>query len=368
MNGKLLNNITAGNYDVTQFYGLDEKTKTVYYQSAEPSPLERHVYRCRLDGSGKIQLTESAGWNEAEFNNDFSFFLQTWSNANTPFIFSIHSSNGKPVRVLETNEALQAKRKQYNFQDVEFYQFAISSGEKLNGFMLKPQNFDASKKYPVFMTLYGGPGSQEVVNQYGASSNWHQYLLQQGYIVACVDNRGTGGRGEEFKKCTYLRLGEWEVQDQIEAAKHLGSLPYVDASRIGIFGWSYGGYMSTFCLAQGNSVFKAAIAVAPVTDWRFYDTIYTERFMRTEKENKEGYDRTAPLNFADKIRGNYLLVHGLADDNVHYQNAAELMKKLYASNVKFDQFTFPDKNHGIYGGNTRYYLFSQILDWIEENL
>jgi dipeptidyl-peptidase-4 len=295
--------------------------------------------------------------------------MVTHSDANSPPDYKLCDAKGKLIRVLEDNSELKNKLKNYSLSKKEFFSFATSEGVSLNGYMIKPQNFDPQKKYPVFMFGYGGPNSQQVTDAWGAQNFlFFEYLAQEGYVVACVDNRGTGARGEEFRKMTYLHLGKYEPLDQIEAAKYLGSLPFVDKTRIGFFGWSYGGYLSSLCIELGADVFKAAIAVAPATDWRFYDTIYTERYMRDNKENKVGYDEGAPLNYADKIKGHFLLVAGLADDNVHYQNTAMFIKKLYENNVKFDQLTFPDKNHGISGGNTRFYLYSRMSEWLKENL
>ncbi|MFI5134521.1 MAG: S9 family peptidase [Chitinophagales bacterium] len=361
-----LTQVTQGNWDVTACYGLDEKKKLIYYQSAEVSPLERYVYSISFDGQKKTQLTFDKGWNDADFNPSRTFMMVTHSDANSFHDYKLYDANGKFIRTLEDNHELKDKLKSYSLSQKQFFTFKTVDGTILNGWMMMPQDFDSTKKYPVFMTEYGGPGSQEVMNS-GSPDMFQEYLTQQGYVVACIDNRGTGARGEEFKKMTYLHLGEFEPIDQIAGAKYLGSLSFVDKTRICIFGWSYGGYLSSLCIELGNDVFKSAIAVAPVTDWRFYDSIYTERYMRDEKQNKSGYDEGAPLTYADKIKGNFLLIAGLSDDNVHYQNTADFMKKLYASNVKFDQMTFPDKNHSIYGGNTRYYLFSRIADWLKEN-
>lgn len=365
--GQLLKQVTTGNWDVTEFYGVDEKRKLVYFQSAEVSPLQRYIYVISLEGKNKKQLTPVKGWNTGEFNPSFTYFLNNHSDVNTPNDFTICNKEGKVLRVLQDNKELAEQRSQYNISKVEFFTFKTTDGIILNGYIMKPSGFDPSKKYPVLMNVYGGPGSQQVVDRFGGLINLN-YLCQKGYIIACIDNRGTGARGEEFTKCTYLHLGILETHDQVEGAKYLGSLPYVDGKRIGIMGWSYGGYMSSMCIEQGADVFKTAVAIAPVTDWRFYDSAYTERYMRTNKENKEGYDETSPLLHTDKIKGNYLLVAGLADDNVHYQNTAQMLKELYKHNIKFDQMTFPDKNHSISGGNTRLYLFTQVFDFLQEKL
>jgi len=333
------------------------------------SPLERYVYSVSLDGKKKKQLTAAKGWNDAAFNDAHTYMMVAHSDANTPPDYKLFDAKGNLVRVLEDNRDLKDKLQTYPLSKLEFFSFTTSEGVQLNGWMMKPWNFDPGKKYPVFMTEYGGPGSQSAADAWGSNEYmWHQYLAQEGYMVACVDNRGTGARGEEFRKMTYLHLGKYEPIDQIEGAKYFGSLPYVDKSRIGIFGWSYGGYLSSLCLELGADVFKAAIAIAPVTDWRFYDTIYTERYMRDNKENKAGYDEGAPLNYADRIKGNFLLIAGLSDDNVHYQNTAMFIKKLYENNVTFDQLTFPDKNHSLLGSATRYYLYLRIAEWLKGNL
>jgi len=358
--------VTHGNWDVTACYGIDEKKKLIYYQSAEVSPLERYVYSISFDGKKKTQLTFDKGWNDARFNSSHTFMVITHSDANSFHDYKLYDASGKFIRTLEDNHELKEKMNSYSLSQKTFFTFKTDDGILLNGWMMKPQDFDSTKKYPVFITEYGGPGSQQVTNA-GTTDMFDEYLAQQGYIVACVDNRGTGARGEDFKKMTYLHLGKYEPADQIAGAKYLGSLSYVDKTRICIYGWSYGGYLSSLCIELGNDVFKSAIAVAPVTDWRFYDSIYTERYMRTDKENKDGYDEGAPLTYADKIKGNFLLVAGLADDNVHYQNTADFMKKLYTANVKFDQLTFPDKNHSLSTGNARYYLFSRIADWLNQN-
>jgi dipeptidyl-peptidase 4 len=273
------------------------------------------------------------------------------------------------VRVLEDNAGVKNQQEAAGVQPVDFFNFTTTEGVNLNGYMIKPYDFDPARKYPVFMFLYGGPGSQEVLDGWmGNDYWWFQSLAQQGYIIACVDNRGTGGRGEEFKKMTYLQLGHYETIDQIEAAKYLGKLPYADSSRIGIFGWSYGGYMSSLCLLKGNDVFNSAIAVAPVTNWKWYDTIYTERYMRDEKENSKGYEDNSPVNFVDRLTGNYLLVHGSSDDNVHFQNSAEMSAALIKANKQFDTYYYPNRNHGIYGDNARRHLYTKMTDFMNEHL
>lgn len=367
--GQLVNKITLGNYDVTKFYGLDEKNSRIYYQSAELSPMQRYIYSIKSDGSDKKILMQLTGTNDADFSSTYSYFLQTHSDINNPPDYEICDSKGTIIRQLEDNEALKDTLKEYHLSIVNFFDFPLEDGTKLNGWMIKPAHFDSTKKYPVMMFAYGGPNSQEVLNEWkGDNFLQYEYWAQHGYIVACVDNRGTGARGEAFRKITYLQLGKYETDDQVAAAKYVGSLSFADKTRIGFFGWSYGGYMALNCFEQAQDVFKTVVAVAPVTDWRFYDSIYTERYMQTDQTNKAGYDANSPLLHADMIHKNFLLAHGLSDDNVHYQNSAMLMDALYQNNVPFTQLTFPNKNHGIGGGITRYYLFTRISDFIFENL
>ena len=370
MMGKLIRQITTGNWEVADFYGIDEKSKTLYFTSMEMLNIERQLFSISLDGKMKQQLTTEKGMNTANFSKDFKYYILQNSTASTPLKVSLHKApTGQLVKVLEDNAALSKKMEEYNIAPKEFMTIKTSENIELNAWMIKPTDFDPTKKYPVFMFLYGGPGSQQVLNQFdGSNFMWFQHLAQKGYIVACVDNRGTGGKGADFKKITYLNLGKLEVKDQIEAAKYWGSLPYVDKSRIGIFGWSYGGYMSSNCLFQGADYFKAAIAVAPVTNWRFYDTIYTERFQRTPQENPTGYDDNSPVTHASKLKGNFLLVHGTGDDNVHFQNSISLEDALVKANKQFQSFYYPNRNHGIYGGNTRLHLYTMMTNFLEKNL
>ena len=369
LKGKQVRKITKGNYEVTDFYGVDESNNTVYFASAERSAMNRDVYSVQLNGRNKKMLTNKVGTNSATFSTSYKYFINQHSDANTPYFFSLFDATGTEVRTLKDNARLNETLGNYALSTKEFFNFETSEGVDLNGWMMKPHDFDESKEYPVFMYLYGGPGSQQVTDAWGGSNFlWFQMLTQQGYIVACVDNRGTGARGAEFKKCTYQQLGKFETQDQIEANRHLASLPYVDGGRIGIFGWSYGGYMSSLCLLKGADDFKMAIAVAPVTNWRYYDSIYTERYMRTPQENAAGYDDNSPINHVDKLKGKYLLVHGSADDNVHYQNTMEMTTALVNANKDFDMFVYPNKNHGIYGGYTRLHLFRKMTNFIKENL
>lgn len=369
LNGKVLKQITKGSWEVTELYGIDENTQTVFFQSAEYSPSQRDIFSIKLNGSGKRRLNKKAGTNHATFSADFSYFILNHSTANQPAYITLNDRSGNMVRVLEDNAALSARLVNYKIGPTEFFDFKTSEGISLNGWMIKPADFDAQKKYPVLMFVYGGPGSQSVADAWGGTRNkWYNMLAQQGYIVVCVDNRGTGFRGSEFKKVTYKNLGKYETADQIEAAKWLASQSYVDPGRIGIFGWSYGGYMSSLCITKGADVFKMAIAVAPVTNWRFYDTIYTERYLQTPQENPDGYDDNSPVNFAHLLKGKFLLVHGTGDDNVHFQNSVVLSEALIQANKPFEQAYYPDKNHGIYGGETSMHLYSKMTDFIINNL
>ena len=369
LKGKQVRQITKGYYDVTDFYGIDESNNTVYFASSERSPMHRDIYAVQLNGKNKKTLSNKTGTNSATFSTNYKYFINQYSNANTPYYFSLFDAKGNEVRMLKDNSNLNNSLAEYALSQKEFFNFKTTEGIDLNGWMMKPHNFDETIKYPVFMYLYGGPGSQQVTDSWGGSNFlWYQMLTQQGYIVACVDNRGTGARGSEFKKCTYQQLGKLETEDQIEANRYLANLPYVDGSRIGIFGWSYGGYMSSLCLLKGADEFKMAIAVAPVTNWRYYDSIYTERYMRTPQENAAGYDDNSPINHVEKLKGKYLLVHGSADDNVHYQNTMEMTNALVNANKQFDLFIYPNKNHGIYGGYTRLHLFTKMTNFIKENL
>lgn len=368
LSGKMLKQITSGSWDVTTFYGVDERTETAFFQSSEVSPIERQVYCINLDGKKKEQLTQSKGWHNAKFSSNLSYFMDDYSNASAPWITTLYDQKGKNVRVLKDNKDAVSRIEQYNISPKEFFNFKAGNDE-LYGWMIKPFNFDEKKKYPVLMFVYGGPGSQEVQDEYdGFNFYFYQTLAQQGYIIACVDNRGTGARGAKFKKITYGQLGKYETEDQIAAARYLAGKTFVDAGRIGIWGWSYGGYMSSLCLLKGNDVFKLAIAVAPVTNWRYYDTIYTERYMGLPQQNASGYDDNSPINHVSKLKGRYLLIHGTADDNVHYQNALEMVNSLVDANKQFDSFFYPNRNHGISGKNTRLHLFTKMYDYITKNL
>lgn len=366
MTGKEAIQITKGNFDVMEFYGYDEKTKFYYYKSAEVSPLDRQIYRISESGK-KTLLSRPTGQNSAQFSTGFRYFINTWSDANHPYICELYSGEGKMIRVLEDNKTVTENMKKYRLSQKTFFTFKTSEGIELNGWMIKPPDFDSNKKYPVFQYMYGGPGANTVNNAWeGSNYFFWQLLAQKGYIVVSVDNRGTGARGEDFQKCTYLQLGKLETIDQIEVAKYLGSLNYVDKDRIGIFGWSYGGYMVSLLLTKGADYFKAGIAVAPVTNWRFYDTIYTERYLRTPQENPEGYDDNSPIHFADKLKGKFLLVHGTADDNVHLQNSFVFVSELVKNKKQFETFFYPDSNHSLPG--LRYHLYSKMEDFILKNL
>ena len=367
--GKLKNQITKGSWEVTAYYGYNESAKTIFYQSVENGSINRDVYSIRLNGKNKKRLSLQEGTNDAEFSADFTYFIKTYSSAATPPKFTLNDSkSGRLVKNIKDNSALLEILDTFNYSTKEFSTISVN-GNDLNMWMLKPANFDPSKTYPLLMFQYSGPGSQQVANSWSSSRDyWHQFLAQQGYIVACVDGRGTGFKGADFKKVTYMNLVKYETEDQIQAAKQLSDLPFIDKSRIGIWGWSYGGHMSTNCLLKGNDVFKMAIAVAPVTSWRFYDTIYTERFMRTPQENPSGYDDNSPFNYPELLKGDYLLVHGSGDDNVHVQHTMRMVEALIQADKQFDWAIYPDKNHGIYGGNTTMHLYTKMTNFLHEKL
>ncbi len=368
ISGKLINQITKGAWEVIEINGVDEKSGIVYYQSTELGAITRTVYSVKLNGSSKNKLSTRPGVNSAEFSSTFKYFINTNSSAKTPHYVTINDSKGKELRVLMDNKPLADRIKGYNLSNKEFTTLKIN-GEDLNAWIMKPQNFDETKKYPLFMFVYGGDGNQTVMDSWDSFNTfWFQHLTSKGYMVVSVDNRGTEGNGADFRKSIYKQLGKYETEDQIEVAKYFAGLPYVDGSRIGIFGWSFGGYLSTSCLLKGADVFKTAIAVAPVTNWRYYDNIYTERYMQTPQENESGYDENSPINHVEKLKGNYLLIHGMADDNVHYQNTAEMINALIKANKQFTQFSYPNKNHGISGGNTRLHLYNLMTDYLFKNL
>ena len=368
--GKLKNQITKGKWEVTNYYGLDQKTNTVFYQSVENGSINRDVYKISLDGKNKVRLSQFTGTNAATFSPNFQYYINTFSSAAQPTTYTLNDAKfGKQVQVIENNETLAAKLKSYDLPAKEFFVLKTAKGNELNAWMIKPKNFDPAKKYPVFMYQYSGPGSQQVNNEWNSTDDyWFMMLSQQGYIVACVDGRGTGFKGADFKKVTQLQLGKYEVEDQIDAAKVLGNYTFVDKARIGIFGWSYGGFMASNCIMKGNDVFKMAIAVAPVTNWRFYDSVYTERYMTTPQENASGYDDNSPINHVDKLKGKFLLIHGSGDDNVHVQNSMQMMEALIQANKQFDSQIYPDNNHGIYGGKTRVQLYTKMTNFIKDNL
>lgn len=368
--GKLINQVTKGSWEVTNYYGFDEKTGNIFYQSVENGSINRDIYRIGLNGKNKVGLSAKAGTSNATFSPNFEYFINAYSSAAEPTSYTLLSAkDGKQVKSILNNDALKTKLSNYNLPTKEFFVLTTEKGHQLNAWIIKPKDFDPNKKYPVFMYQYSGPGSQQVNNDWnGYDDYWFMMLAQQGYVVACVDGRGTGYKGAAFKKVTYKELGKYEVEDQIDAAKVIGKYPYVDASRIGIFGWSYGGFMSSNCILKGNDVFKMAIAVAPVTNWRFYDSVYTERYMQTPQENASGYDDNSPINHVSKLKGSYLLVHGTADDNVHVQNTMRMIEALVQANKQFDWAIYPDKNHGIYGGKTRLQLYTKMTNFIKEKL
>ena len=370
--GEKVATLTAGEWEVTSIVGIDEANDRLYFMSTEASPLERQLYAVSLQGKGKQRLTSEAGTHRVKASGSFSYFIDTYSSTEQVPVSRLLNSQGETVKVLTENQALASRVAKLDIATPEFIEVPLPEGPTLNGYMIKPSDFDESKQYPVLMFVYGGPGSQQVMNAWGHGSSfnymWFQMLAQQGYLVACVDNRGTGGRGQEFRACTYADLGNLETRDQVAAAQYLGDLPYVDAERIGIWGWSYGGYMTSLCLTKGGGVFKAGIAVAPVTNWRFYDTIYTERYLKRPQDNPAGYDGNSPINYAGDLEGNYLLVHGTADDNVHFQNSIEWVNALVEANKQFDTFFYPNKAHGISGGITRYHLYNKMTQYLLENL
>lgn len=367
--GKLISQVTKGDWEVTKYYGFNENANTIYYQSTENGSINRDVYSIKLNGKSKKRLTQNIGTNSASFSADFTYFINTFSNATTPQEYTLHNSkSGKIEKQIKDNDNLVKQLEGYVMSEKEFSTISVN-GNDLNMWTIKPKDFDATKSYPLFMYQYSGPGSQQVANRWNSANDyWYQMLAQQGFIVVCIDGRGTGFKGADFKKVTQNELGKYELEDQIDAAKQLGELEYIDASRIGIWGWSYGGYMSSNALFKGNDVFKMAIAVAPVTSWRFYDTIYTERYMTTPQENPSGYDENSPINHVDKLKGDFLLIHGTGDDNVHVQNTMRMVEALIQADKQFEWMLYPDKNHGIYGGNTRLHLYKKMTNFIHRTL
>lgn len=371
MNGSLIRKIGDGNYDITSIYGYDETTGDVYYQAAGINPHDRQVFVSHKNGKTE-RLTDTNGWNKAVFSGDYKYFLNTWSNYNTPYVFTIRDNKGKVLSTPMDNKELKEKVKTYGFNGRETFSFTTSEGVKLDGWMVKPKDFDTNKKYPVILFQYSGPGSQQVIDAWNAGSMgnggaFDYYLAQQGFIVVCVDGRSTGGRGAAFEKCTYLKIGELESRDQVETALWLGKQSYIDKERIGIWGWSFGGFNTLMSMSEGRPVFKAGVAVAPPTNWRYYDTIYTERYMRTPKENGSGY-ATNPIQRANALHGALLICHGMADDNVQPQNTMEYTEALIQADKDFKENIYTNRNHGIYGGNTRTHLLRQISNWFIEHL
>lgn len=365
INGTLVKQVTQGEFEVKSFLGWDEKSNTFYYVSNEGSPLRTAVWK--TDGKGrKTCLSQKEGTNNAMFSAGMKYFINFFNNTETPTEVTINDNNGKTIATLMDNADLKAKVAGMKMPEKEFFTFTTPEGYELNGWMMKPVDFDPSQKYPILMFQYSGPGSQQVLDTWSVS--WETYMATQGYIAVCVDGRGTGGRGAAFEKCTYLSIGVKEADDQVSAAKYLGTLPYIDKDRIAIWGWSYGGYMTLMSMSQGSNVFKAGIAVAAPTDWRFYDTVYTERFMRTPQENKEGYDKASAINRIDKLHGKLLMVHGTADDNVHYRNMAEYCEELVQHDKSCDMQIYTNRNHNIMGGNTRNHLYKKLTNYIKENL
>ena len=371
MNGQLQRTIGDGNYDITSVYGYDPKTGDVYYQAAALGAPDRQVYVTHKNGK-TVRLTDREGWNTAFFSGDFQYFVNTWSDYNTPYVFTTRTREGKLINTIEDNKAVKQLVSDYGFCKREPFSFTTSEGVVLNGWMVKPKDFDANKKYPVIMHQYSGPGSQQVTNSWSAGSMgqggaFDSYLAQEGFIVVSVDGRGTGGRGSEFEKCTYLNLGNLESKDQVETALYVGSLPYVDKDRIGIWGWSYGGFNTLMSMSEGRGVFRAGVAIAPPTNWKYYDSVYTERYMRTPKENPDGY-ATNPIERASKLHGALLICHGTADDNVHPQNTYEYSEALVQADKDFRELFYTNRNHSIFGGNTRNHLLRQVAQFFKTEL
>jgi dipeptidyl-peptidase-4 len=360
--------ITSGSWDVIAFLGMDQASRTLYFSSAEQGAIYKSIYSVKLDGSNKTNLTPDIGYHNADFLNGMKYFIHTYSTANTPPVSVLRAANGQTIRVLEDNSALSAKMKNEKLNPRNFLKIQTSEVE-LNASLILPLNYDPNKKYPVFVNVYGGPGHNEVLDAWdGNDYFFHQLLAQHGYMVLSIDPRGTQFRGAAFKKATYLQLGKLEIEDVLAATKVFAQRTDVDPTRLGIMGWSYGGFMSSLAMTKGNGLFKVGIAVAPVTNWRYYDNIYTERFLRTPQENAKGYDENSPINYVKDLQGKYFLIHGSADDNVHYQNSMEMISALVKANKQFDLFIYPNKNHGIYGGNTRNHLFNMIFDYIKDEL
>jgi dipeptidyl-peptidase 4 len=369
--GKVKTQITKGDWDVIDFYGVDEKGLTAYYSASAEGATEKHVYSVTFKSKAgePKKISSQRGTTDAEFSKGFRYYILTHSDANTPPDIALFDQKGKQIRILKDNSSLKARLSKYELTKKEFFSFNNGKGVALNCWMMKPKNFDPKKKYPVLVAIYGGPGSNTVNNSWGGKNlMWHQMLCQEGYIVVSCDPRGTQYRGREFKHSTYMNLGKLETEDFIDFAGHLAKMDFVDKERIGMQGWSYGGYMTSLCMTKGADYYKAGIAVAPVTNWKYYDSIYTERFLRTPQENSGGYENNSPINFVNALKGKFLLVHGSADDNVHYQNSMDMITALVNANKQFDLFIYPNKNHGIYGGNTRLHLYTMMTDFLKRNL
>lgn len=368
LDGSKVKQITTGKYDVTKYYGYDEKAGLFFYQSAENSPTERSIYSINITGK-KQNLTPENGVHDAEFSSGFEYFIDTYSTYGKPFVCAVINSKGKKLRVLEDNQKVLDEMKKYQLSKIEAFNFKTLDGTELLGWMIKPINFDSTKKYPVLFHVYGGPGKQTVMNQWeGPNYFWHQLMAQKGYIIVSVDNRGTPGRGLDFANCIYKDMGNLEVKDQLSAVEYFKKFNYVDASRIGVWGWSFGGYMTSLLMTKVTNTYKAGIAVAPVINWRYYDNIYTERYLQTPQENPDGYDQNSPITFAKQLNGNLLLVHGAADDNVHMQNSMDFINALVKNNKQFDMFIYPNRNHGISGGGARLHLYTKMTDFLIKNL
>lgn len=368
-NGKLKKQITKGNWEVTDYYGFNPNSKEIYIQTTEKGSINKVVSKVNIETGKSTVISTGEGNNSANFSKNYQYFIETSSSAKMPYTYVLKDNSGKTLKELQNNNELLTKLKADNWVGKEFFTIPNAVGDQMNAWIMKPKNFDPNKKYPLFMYQYSGPGSQQVTNSWdGGNGLWFNHLVQQGYIVACVDGRGTGGKGTKFKKTTYMNLGKYEIEDQIAAAKWFGNQSYIDKSRIGIFGWSFGGYMASLAMTKGADVFKAGIAVAPVTNWRYYDSVYTERFMRTPQENPSGYDDNSPTTYANLLKGKFLLIHGTADDNVHFQNSMEFSEALIQNKKQFEFMAYPDKDHGIYGGNTRPQLYEKMTEFILKNL
>jgi len=368
-NGKLKKQITKGDWEVTDYYGYNPKTNEVFIQTTQLGSINKVVSKVNIKTGKTTVISNNSGTNSANFSQNYNYFIETSSSAQKPYTYVLKDGNGKVLKELQNNEDQLKKLQADNLVTKEFFTIPNEAGDQMNAWIMKPKDFDPSKKYPLFMFQYSGPGSQQVTNSWDTGNGlWFNHLVQQGYIVACVDGRGTGYKGTDFKKVTYMNLGKYEIEDQIAAAKWFGKQSYINKDRIGIFGWSFGGYMASLALTKGADVFKTGIAVAPVTNWRYYDSVYTERFMRTPQENPKGYDDNSPTSYAQLLKGKFLLIHGTADDNVHFQNSMEFSEALIQNKKQFEFMAYPDKNHGIFGGQTRPQLYQKMTNFILENL